>query len=876
MGKLANRGGKKGGRALPAVLFIITGLIFALAIAGFHPDDSLRFSTNPRIPPQHFLGKPGAVISSYLLYYYGRASFLLVFFLFYASYALLRRSGVQKGPVAGADADSRRRAGQKKGPGSRAGLLEAAGTKKGKGEKKRAGPIFLAFTTVVSSAGFFSLLRQSPLYEGGGVLGNLLYACAKNIKSPFAFALFFLPFFGVLFFLLKFPIVILSFMVKGLARRIRQRSQRPGGPVSGEGMGVFQRAGVDRAHYDAVGLDSKNGGGSIHGSPDHPSSGRPSVFPDERGPEGRSPRAFINPGVEKARRFLFGRRADQAEEGKGFPLRFPRGIQSLIPSPGKKPPLIRKVVYPEGGPYPADDRLSPPASISPGGRGIERNPVNIPEITPSRDAIERDNKGQYVLPIVNEKRIGIISSSMSSKPSAAGGPLPDASLLKKSRFPNKKERERETQKKALELERTLRDFGIEARVIGITRGPVITRYELQPAPGVKLSRIVNLSDNIALSLSANGVRIEAPIPGRSAVGIEIPNDEREIVTFGDIINEANVQGDLPLLLGRNITGSVVVSDLTAMPHLLIAGATGSGKSVCVNSLIMSLLFLKRVEDVRFIMIDPKMVELKVYNGIPHLLTEVVTDPRNASKALRWVIREMEKRYIALDEHFVRDIKGYNQKVKEKMPYIIVIVDEFANLMAISQKDVEEAIVRLAAMSRAVGIHLIMATQRPSVDVITGLIKANFPYRIAFQVASKIDSRTILDSIGAEKLLGRGDMLFSPAGSMNIQRVQGAFITEDEVYKVVQELKKSGEPDYVEEIFSDKGGEGLEFSENDPMFDEAVEIVLKTKRASASFIQRRLKIGYNRAARLIELMEEKGIIGPQRGSKPRDIYMNGGE
>ena len=884
MGKLANRDGKKGGRALPAVLLIITGLIFALAIAGFHPDDSLRFSTNPRIPPQHFLGKPGAVVSSHLLYYYGRASFLLVFFLFYASYALLRRSGVQKGSAAGADADPRKRAGQKKGPGSRPGPWEAAGTKKGKGEKKRAGPILLAFTTVVSSAGFFSLLRQSPLYEGGGVLGNLLYACAKNIKGPFVFALFFLPFFGVLFFLLKFPIAILSFMVKGLARRIRQRSLRPrggasGGQVSGEGMGVFQRSGVDRAHYDAEGFDSKNGEGSIHAS-----SGRPSAFPDEHGPEDCSPRAFINPGVEKAKRFLFGRRAGQAEEGKGFPLRFPGGIQSLIPSPGKKPPLIRKVVYPEGGPYPADDRLSPPASIFPGGRDIERNPVqemrgrdaprinpvSIPEKTPSRDAIERDSKGQYVLPIVNEKRIGIISSSMSGKP------LPDSSLLKKSRFPNKKERERETQKKALELERTLRDFGIEARVIGITRGPVITRYELQPAPGVKLSRIVNLSDNIALSLSANGVRIEAPIPGRSAVGIEIPNDEREIVTFGDIINEANVQGDLPLLLGRNITGNVVVSDLTAMPHLLIAGATGSGKSVCVNSLIMSLLFLKRVEDVRFIMIDPKMVELKVYNGIPHLLTEVVTDPRNASKALRWVIREMEKRYIALDEHFVRDIKGYNQKVKEKMPYIIVIVDEFANLMAISQKDVEEAIIRLAAMSRAVGIHLIMATQRPSVDVITGLIKANFPYRIAFQVASKIDSRTILDSIGAEKLLGRGDMLFSPAGSMNIQRVQGAFITEDEVYKVVQELKKNGEPEYVEEIFADKGGEGLEYSEDDPMFDEAVEIVLKTKRASASFIQRRLKIGYNRAARLIELMEEKGIIGPQRGSKPRDIYVNGGE
>jgi S-DNA-T family DNA segregation ATPase FtsK/SpoIIIE len=266
-----------------------------------------------------------------------------------------------------------------------------------------------------------------------------------------------------------------------------------------------------------------------------------------------------------------------------------------------------------------------------------------------------------------------------------------------------------------------------------------------------------------------------------------------------------------------------------------------------------------------------MVELKIYNGIPHLLTDVVTDPRDASKALRWVIREMENRYRLLDENFVRDIKGYNQKAKERLPYIVLIVDEFANLMAVSQKDVEEAVVRLAAMSRAVGIHLIMATQRPSVDVITGLIKANFPYRIAFQVASKTDSRTILDSIGAEKLLGRGDMLFSPAGSVHIQRIQGAYITEEEVQGVVQELKKDGAPEYIDDIFSDEHGEGPELAEDDPMFDEAVEIVMKTKRASASFLQRRLKIGYNRAARLIELMEEKGIIGPPRGSKPRDIY-----
>jgi DNA segregation ATPase FtsK/SpoIIIE-like protein len=447
-----------------------------------------------------------------------------------------------------------------------------------------------------------------------------------------------------------------------------------------------------------------------------------------------------------------------------------------------------------------------------------------------------------------------------------------SSYLKKSTPLNKKERERETARKALELERTLLEFGIEAKVTGIIRGPVITRYELQPAPGVKLSRIENLSNNIALSLSANGVRIEAPIPGRAAVGIEIPNDEREVVTLGDILEEGVTKGELPLILGKNISGDVVVSDLTAMPHLLISGATGAGKSVCVNSLIMSIIFQKEPEDVRLMLMDPKMVELKMYNGIPHLLTEVITDPRDAAKALRWIIYEMENRYRMLDENYARNITGYNQKASQKMPYIVIIVDEYANLMAISQKEVEDAVVRLAAMSRAVGIHLIMATQRPSVDVITGLIKANFPYRIAFQVASRTDSRTILDSIGAEKLLGKGDMLFAPAGSTNIQRIQGAFISEEEVFRIVKELKRQTSPAYVEDIFSSDRAEGFELDFEDPLFEGAVEIVLSTKRASASFLQRRLKIGYNRAARLIELMEEKGIIGPPRGSKPREIYV----
>jgi DNA segregation ATPase FtsK/SpoIIIE-like protein len=488
------------------------------------------------------------------------------------------------------------------------------------------------------------------------------------------------------------------------------------------------------------------------------------------------------------------------------------------------------------------------------------------ELTPGKAAAPRRARQKAV---VKPKQVPAAGEIRKLSPA---GPVGSSSHLRKSTPVNRREQERETERKAEELERTLKEFGIDAKVVGIIRGPVITRYELQPAPGVKLSRIENLSNNIALNLSANGVRIEAPIPGRAAVGIEVPNENREIVTLGDIIEEADKSGELPLILGKDISGEVVVSDLTAMPHLLIAGATGSGKSVCVNSLIVSMLSQKSPEEVRLLMIDPKMVELKMYNGTPHLLTEVVTDPRDAAKAFRWVLYEMENRYRLLDENFARNISGYNRKMSEKMPYIVIIVDEFANLMSISQKEVEEAVVRLAAMSRAVGIHLIMATQRPSVDVITGLIKANFPFRVAFQVASKTDSRTILDMIGAEKLLGSGDMLFAPAGSMNLKRIQGAFISEEEVYRIVQDLKKKAEPDYVEDIFSFDQSERMGVDFDDPLLEQAVEIVIGTKRASASFLQRRLKIGYNRAARLIELMEEKGIIGPPRGSKPREIYV----
>jgi S-DNA-T family DNA segregation ATPase FtsK/SpoIIIE len=428
---------------------------------------------------------------------------------------------------------------------------------------------------------------------------------------------------------------------------------------------------------------------------------------------------------------------------------------------------------------------------------------------------------------------------------------------------------------------TLEEFGIQAEVTGIRKGPVITMFEILPAPGVKLSKIVNLSDNIALRLAASSVRIVAPIPGKHAVGIEIPNKERAIVGFGDLVQEGSFQTprqEIPIALGKDIPGDAQIVDLTRMPHVLIAGATGSGKSVCVNSIICSILYRRAPHEVKLILIDPKIVELKFYNDIPHLLTPVITDPKRAFQALQYCIYEMERRYSLLDALQVRDIKSYNKKIKarnlatEPLPYIVVVVDEFADLMATSGKELESTLARLAAMSRAVGIHLVLATQRPSTDVITGLIKANIPSRIAFMVASKVDSRIILDSMGAEKLLGRGDMLFTSAWDPFPLRMQGAFLSEEEVERVVTYVKQLGEPDYIDdEIFvEDEEEEYAQGELEDPLMEKAIEIVTSARKASASYLQRRLKVGYNRAARMVEEMERIGIVGPQQGSKPRDV------
>jgi S-DNA-T family DNA segregation ATPase FtsK/SpoIIIE len=438
----------------------------------------------------------------------------------------------------------------------------------------------------------------------------------------------------------------------------------------------------------------------------------------------------------------------------------------------------------------------------------------------------------------------------------------------------------ETKRASRILTDALKEFNIDAEVTGIRKGPVITLFEVLPAPGVRVSKIANLSDNIALRLAAPSVRIVAPIPGRHAVGIEVPNRVRSIVSFREMVSLDVMQKstyEIPLAIGKDILGEAQVIDLVQTPHLLIGGATNSGKSVLVNSIICSILFRRSPDEVRLFLIDPKIVELKRYNGVPHLLTPVITDPKKAFQALQYCISEMERRYTLLDALGVRDLRSFNKKAKkervQRLPYIVIVIDEFADLMATTGKELETTLARLAAMARAVGIHMVLATQRPSIDVITGLIKANIPSRIAFMVANKFDSRIIVDAVGAEKLLGKGDMLLSAAWNPFPVRIQGAYIDDEETDAVTEYVKKLGPPQYIEdEVFFDDD-DSAEFTGepgNDPLFERALEIVMGQGKASASYLQRRLKVGYNRAARLVEEMEERGIVGPAQGSKPRDI------
>jgi S-DNA-T family DNA segregation ATPase FtsK/SpoIIIE len=480
--------------------------------------------------------------------------------------------------------------------------------------------------------------------------------------------------------------------------------------------------------------------------------------------------------------------------------------------------------------------------------------------------------------------------------------VPPLTLLNASSTIRSKENEVDQSELLVE---TFKNFAININVVEVTRGPVVTRYEVQPAPGVKVSRIVSLADDLALSLAAPDIRIEAPIPGKSVIGIEVPNKRSTTVYAKEILESSkfrNSKNPLLIGLGRDIAGETVVADLKDMVHLLVAGATGSGKSVCMNMIISSLLFKSSPDIVKFIMIDPKVVELSIYNGIPHLLAPVVTDPKKAALTLSWVVKEMDRRYRMFAKSKSRNIESYNrwalsmmmtedtENLKEEteeegtpesvveeekpefFPYIVVIIDELADLMMVAPGDVEDAICRLAQKARAAGIHLVLATQRPSTDVITGLIKANIPSRIAFAVSSAVDSRIILDSGGAERLLGKGDMLFHPMGASKMTRVQGAFITDKEIERLVEFLKGQSQPQVETSISLEEVAASTE-EFHDELFDDAIELVLQSGQASASMLQRRFRIGYTRAARLIDMMEDRGIVGPHEGSKPRVVLIS---
>lgn len=430
------------------------------------------------------------------------------------------------------------------------------------------------------------------------------------------------------------------------------------------------------------------------------------------------------------------------------------------------------------------------------------------------------------------------------------------------------------------LEQKLKNFGVSGKVVGISPGPVVTTYEYSPAPGIKINKIVGLADDLALGLKAKSVRVIGSVPGKAALGIEIPNEQRQIVYLRDMLTSSSYRQSntkLSIALGLDVAGNPSVADLARMPHLLIAGATGAGKSVAINTMIGSILFNATPAEVRFLMIDPKRIELSGYEGIPHLLHPVVVEPKLAARALQWAVHEMERRYKLLEEAKVKNFDSYNESAEEKLPYVVVIVDELADLMMVASKDVETSIARLAQMARAAGIHLIIATQRPSVDVLTGLIKANFPTRISFKVSSKVDSRTILDMVGAEHLLGAGDMLFLPPGSSVLKRIHGAYISESETHRLVSFLKGQGGAGYDESIIEEvekqqQAADSGSGEEVDERYDEAVAIVSESGQASISMLQRRLRVGYNRAARMIEMMEAEGVVGPADGAKPREVLV----
>jgi S-DNA-T family DNA segregation ATPase FtsK/SpoIIIE len=542
----------------------------------------------------------------------------------------------------------------------------------------------------------------------------------------------------------------------------------------------------------------------------------------------------------------------------------------------------------------------------------EESAANAPPLVDPLAANDPDNPPDEAPPLppppglrkkkrMEEKPEAFVQEDLGFSGGADGYSYPSLGLLDSTPNTAPKQSKDEIIKRSLILEKKLLDFGIEGRVTQALPGPVITVYEFEPAPGVKVSRIASLADDLAMSLRAMSVRVLAPIPGKSVVGIEVPNPSREMVFLKELLASAEFEkseSKLTMLLGKDVGGTPMMVDLATVPHLLIAGSTGSGKSVGINAMICSILYKATPAEVKFIMIDPKMLELSIYEGIPHLITPVVTNPKKAANALRWAVAEMERRYERLSELGVRNIDGYNRYVDrekakaanqggegaqqkappEKLPYIVVIIDELADLMMVASKDVEDALARLAQMARAAGVHLIVATQRPSVDVLTGLIKANFPARISYQVRTRVDSRTILDSMGADTLLGKGDMLLLPPGVTKLMRIHGPFVSDEEIHRVVDFLKQQQKPVYDTQILEAPAGTGedagadLPDADMDDNYDKAVELVAQTRQASISMIQRRLRIGYNRAARIVEMMEKQGLVGPADGLKPREVFI----
>lgn len=534
-----------------------------------------------------------------------------------------------------------------------------------------------------------------------------------------------------------------------------------------------------------------------------------------------------------------------------------------------------------------------------GGREAEKIPIDSHQSNLSRNRKNKDGSGEESQePVIKENKTPkAVSDSAAetenkddfnivSESENEDYVLPPLKLLNEVRSSDQSSEYDVIERNIQKLEETFQSFDVDAKVVKANLGPAVTKYEIQPATGVKVSKIVNLQDDIALALAAKDIRIEAPIPGRALIGIEVPNQEISFVSFRETLELTRRKPDalLEVPIGKDISGNIQIADLSKMPHLLIAGSTGSGKSVAINSIITALLMRTKPSEVKLMMIDPKMVELNDYNGIPHLLTPVVTNPKKAARALNNVVREMERRYELFASTGTKNratyndyVAKYNREEEENLPflpYIVVIVDELADLMMVASKEVEDAIMRLAQMARAAGIHMILATQRPSVDVLTGTIKANIPSRIAFAVSSGTDSRTILDMVGAEKLLGKGDMLYLPMGASQAKRVQGTFITDDEVKRVVEFVKDQQEVNYIEEMIpGDEAEADLHEEPEDEYFDEAVKLVVEEETASVSMLQRRFRIGYNRAARLIDDMEARGVVGPPNGSKPRDVLID---